>query len=299
VPRREAAVLDDTTAGWWYEQDGQQAGPVTAAGIGRLVAEGRLGPAHRVWRDGMSGWEPLGSVAELAEALPPARVSPPAPPPLAPPPSGPTGERPSGPGAAAQGAPPSASAPRSALPPHAGAAPTAQGPFAGGSGAPSAYEEISPGIVVLLSLVTFGIYGLVKFHQTGKGYEALAGRTSNFSRDFWLSVGLGVASGATVHTIFLGGPLSVASLVFGVLALSDALTLRDEVLHRTAVRPSLTDPGTHKALFVLGCLLAPILVGVVLLVVQAWKWFSDWNAVGIALSQRSAPAVTAETVTWR
>lgn len=271
-------MLDDTTAGWWYEQDGQQAGPVTAAAIGRLVGEGRLGPAHRVWRDGMGGWEPLGNVAELAEALQAARTATPAPPPLsAPPPTfgpphGPPGPRPAAPGGVA-GAP--YGAPGGWAPP----APA------------SALEEISPGVVVILSILTFGIYGLVKFHQTGRGYEALAGRASTFGRDFWLSIGLGLAGGVSAHTFFVGIPLSIASLVFSVLALSEALALRDEAVRRAAVRPQLTDAGTHKVLFVLGCVLFPILVGIVLLVVQAWRWFSDWNAVGAALA-RPAPAAT-------
>jgi hypothetical protein len=274
-------VLDDTTASWWYEQDGQQAGPVTAAAIERLAAEGRLGPAHRVWRDGMAGWEPLAKVPELAAALRAARPAVPVPPPLSPP------------------SPPGLGAPQEPPPSTGyGARPSPQDPAWSGFGAPvattvpaaGALEEISPGVVLVLSIVTFGIYGLVKFHQTGKGYEALAGRPSTFNRDFWLAVGLGVASGLTVHTIVLGGPLSVASLVFSVLALSEALTLREEILRRTGIRPQLTEPGTHKVLFVLGCVLTPILVGLVLLIVQAWKWFSDWNAVGVALARSSAAA---------
>lgn len=268
-------MLDDTTASWWYEQDGQQAGPATAAALARLVAEGRLGPGHRVWRDGMRDWEALGSVAELAEALQASR--PPGPPRLSPP--APSFGRPHGPSA-----PPG--------PPGAGA-----GSFGGGSGAGwggpaaapvSAVEEISPGAVLILSIVTLGIYGLVKFHQTGKGYEALAGRSSDFARDFWLFVGLAVASGFVVWQPVIGGPLSIASLVFGVLALGEALALRDEVIARAGIRPEVTGAGTHKVLYVLGFLLSPVLVGLVLLLVQTWRWFSDWNAVGVALARGPA-----------
>lgn len=269
-------MLDDTAAGWWYEQDGQQAGPVTAAAIGRLVAEGRLGPAHRVWRDGMSGWEPLGAVSELAEALRAARPATPVPPPLAPRPA--SFERPH--------APPGPQAP----PPGAASGPHGAGGFAPPAPA-SALEEISPGAVVILSVLTLAIYGAVKFHQTGRGYEALAGRASSFGRDFWLALGLFLASGLTLHTIFAGAALSVASLVFAVLALSEALALRDEAVRRAGIRPRLTDPGTHKVLFVLGAVLFPIGVGVVLLAIQVWKWFSDWNAVGAALAG-AAPAPT-------
>lgn len=265
-------MLDDTTARWWYEQDGQQAGPATTAALARLVAEGRLGPAHRVWREGMADWQPLGAVPELAAVL---EARPAAPPPLSPPPAFGRAPGPSAPGA-----------------PHGPGAP------GGGWGAPapasaSALEEISPGAVVILSILTFGIYGLVKFHQTGKGYEALAGRASSFARDFWLFVGLGVAGGFSMWWPTLGGPLSVASVVFGVLALGEALTLRDEVVGRAGIRPDVTSAATHKVLYVAGLLLSPVVVGLVLLLVQAWRWFSDWNAVGAALARGAGAAPAA------
>jgi hypothetical protein len=272
-------LLDDTSRSWWYEQDGQQAGPVTAAAIARLVAEGRLGPTQRVWRDGMAGWEPLGTVPELADALLPPQ---PAPPPLAAQP--PAFGHPHPPRGAQAG-------------PTAGAwdqAGAGWGPA--GAPAPRPIEEISPAVVIILSIVTFGIYGLVKFHQTGKGYERLAGRPSTFGRDFWIFVGLGLAGPFLFHTPILGGPLCIASLVFGVLALSEALALRDEVIRRESLRADVTGAGTHKVLYVIGAVLSPILLGLVVLLVQAAKWFGDWNAVGAALAARgpiptaSAPA---------
>ena len=260
-------MLDDTSRSWWYEQDGQQAGPATAAAIARLVAEGKLGPAHRVWRDGMAGWEPLGSVPELAPALEAARP-PPGPPPLSAPPPGP-------------GRPP--------VPPSPFGQPGPWAPPAGVVAAP-ALEPVSVSAVVLLSIVTFGIYGLVKFHQTGKAYEALAGRASHFSRDFWLFVGLGVASFVLHQAAFLGIPLAIASLVFQVLTLNEALALRAEGVRRAGTRPELTPDGTHRALFISGILLSWLLVGLVLLLVQAAKWFSDWNAFVAAAGPSARPA---------
>jgi hypothetical protein len=253
-------VLDDTRTSWWYEQDGQQAGPVTAAAIGRLVAEGRLGPAHRVWRDGMAGWEPLAAVADLAPAL--------------------------------QAAPPTAAVappPLSARPPAPGPAPRS-GPAPGAPAAAPTLEPIPVAGVILLSFVTFGIYGLVKFHQTGMTYEALAGRTSSFSRNFWLFVGLGVG-GVFGNAVApgLGVPFAIASFVFQVMTLQVALALRGEGMGRAGIRPEVTSDGTHKALFVVGALLSFVLVGLVLLVVQAAKWFADWNEIRAALAAR-APA---------
>jgi hypothetical protein len=152
--------------------------------------------------------------------------------------------------------------------------------------------------VVILSIVTFGVYGLVKFHQTGKGYEALAGRTSSFSRDFWLFIGLALAS-VLFHLggPMVGAPFGIASLVFQVLALLEALKLRGEAVRRAGIRPQLTSDGTHKVLFIAGIILIPAVVGLVLLLFQAWKWFSDWNAIREALGGRTpsaAPGAVAE-----
>lgn len=259
-------MFDDTIPTWWYEQDGQQAGPVTAAALQRLVTEGRVGPAHRVWRDGMSGWQELSAVPELAPMLPArAPPPPPAPPPLSAPPRFGTG-----PGA----------------PSTFGTGPSAA-PALGNAASAERMEEISVPGVILLSILTLGIYGLVKFYQTGKGYEALAGRESRFSRNFWLFVGLGVGGFfANAAAPFLGVPLGIASLVFQVLTLGEALTVRDEGMRRAGIRPTVTSEGTHKALFVVGILLSFIVVGLIVLLVQAVKWFSDWNAIREALGGR-------------
>ena len=138
--------------------------------------------------------------------------------------------------------------------------------------------------MILLSIVTFGVYGLVKFYQTGKAYEALAGRTSSFSRNFWLFIGLGVGGFfVNAASAFLGLPLAVASLVFQVLTLNEALALRAEGLRRAGIQPAVTSDGTHKTLLIVGILLSFVVVGIVVLLVQAAKWFSDWNAIGAAL----------------
>jgi hypothetical protein len=252
-------VLDDQSPTWWYEEAGRQAGPVTAAALRRMLVEGRISPAHRVWRNGMAGWEPLGQVAELAAMLGDAA---PAPPPLGPPPASP---------------PPSSAFPRGGRLP---GAPLATVPTA-------AFEEIPVGVTILLAILTFGIYGLVKFHQTGRAYEQLAGRVSRFGLWFWLFVGLGVA-GVVLNaaTGALGIPLGIASAVFQVLTLNEALAVRDEGVRRHGVTVPLTSASTHRTLLVLAIVLSPILVGLVLAAIQAVKWFSDWNGVAAAVRAR-------------
>jgi uncharacterized RDD family membrane protein YckC len=65
--------------GWYYDQGGQQAGPVGQAELVELIRSGRVAPATRVWRPGLAGWAAWETVAELAAmAAPP----PPGPPPL-------------------------------------------------------------------------------------------------------------------------------------------------------------------------------------------------------------------------
>jgi hypothetical protein len=150
-----------------------------------------------------------------------------------------------------------------------------------------ALEEIPVGATILLAIVTFGIYGLVKFHQTARAYEQLAGRASRFGQWFWLFVGLGVA-GLVLNatTGALGIPLGIASAVFQVLTLNEALAVREEGVRRHGVAVPLTSAATHRTLLVLAIVLSPILVGLVLAAVQAVKWFSDWNAVVAAAGGR-------------
>ncbi len=52
----------------------------------------------------------------------------------------------------------------------------------------------------------------------------------------------------------------------------------------------MTPEGTHKALFIVGAVLYVVVVGLVVLCVQAAKWFSDWNAIGAALRPRQPGA---------
>jgi hypothetical protein len=249
-------VFDETSPTWWYEDAGRQAGPVTAAALHRLVVEGRLSPAHRVWRNGMAGWAPIGSVAELAPMLQAAAARPP---PLdAPPPALP--------------------------PPPAGAYPEPGSTRPAATWAAASFEEIPVGVTILLAIVTFGIYGLVKLYQTAKAYEQLAGRESRFTLYFWLFIGLGVGgiflNAATGH---LGIPLGIASVVFQVLALMEALHVRDEGMLRNGIAAPVTSASTHRTLLILAIALSFILVGLIITIVQAVKWFRDWNAIVQAL----------------
>ena len=246
---------DSGAASWWYDFGGQQASPETLAGMQQHLAVGRVTAQTRVWRVGMNGWLQLAQVPELATLLPPPAVAPPAfPPPAFPPlPAGPPAPP------AGYGAPQPAFGQPAASP--TGASPAVM------------FEEMSFGMIVLLSIVTLGIYGLVKFFQMGKGYEALAGRESKFALYFWLYIGLSFAG--AVFPLFY-----IAAIVFQFLTLSEALTCRDEGLRRWGLNAPVMEASKHKLYLGLGYGLTIILVGLVFFILQAIKWFEDWNTVG-------------------
>ena len=50
---------------WYYEQDGEQHGPVTGAELKQLAAAGKLNAAAKVKRDGMADWLPAAQVKGL------------------------------------------------------------------------------------------------------------------------------------------------------------------------------------------------------------------------------------------
>ena len=71
------------TGGFFVEIGGQASGPHDEATLHRMVADGRLTRASLVWREGMAGWVPAGTVSQLIplfQAAPPPLPG--APPPL-------------------------------------------------------------------------------------------------------------------------------------------------------------------------------------------------------------------------
>ena len=55
---------------WHYSHDGTQQGPVTEDEIKGMISAGSVKPSDLVWCDGMAGWEPVSSVAELMPQAP-------------------------------------------------------------------------------------------------------------------------------------------------------------------------------------------------------------------------------------
>jgi hypothetical protein len=252
-------------AQWWYERNGQQMGPVPLEKLQELAAARELAPTALVWTAGMPTWARADSVPSLAWPAEPPPM------PAAPPPRPEAGAPP----------PPPAAAPPPAAGPPPRAAPLARGAAAAAVAEP---EQIAIGVTILLSIVTLGIWGAIKFFQTGKAYERLAGRETRFALYFWLFIAL--SYGGVFVGALTGIPFGIAAVVFMFLALAEALRARREGLQRWALAPAVASDNTHYLYLGLGVLLAPVLVGLVFLVLQAVKWFEDWNASRAAATQR-------------
>ncbi|MBK9516481.1 MAG: DUF4339 domain-containing protein [Anaeromyxobacter sp.] len=253
---------------WYYEEAGKQAGPVSQAGLAEAIRLGRLAAGMRVWRAGLAGWLPWEQVPELAALA--------APPPLAGPP--PLASAPPAPPAAPAWGQPTAAPPSPWASP--GAAP-GQGPGA------RPFEEVSVAAVLLLSFVTIGIYGMVKFYQTGVGYERAAQRTSKFTGNFWIYVGLLLgALFLNLVTGFVGYLLIPVVIVYQYLTLNEALTLRAAAMERLGVAVQVNSDSNHRTFLLLGAILSYVVVGVVFTILQTVRWFEDWNAIGRAAGGR-------------
>lgn len=255
---------------WYYEDGGKQAGPVSGTALEEAIRSGRIAPGMRVWRAGMAGWLPWDALPELAGlGQPPAPPPPPAPAPW------------SQPGAA----PPPPATQDGWGQPAAGAA---GGAPAGWGGRTAPIEPVNVALTVLLSVITFGVFGLVKFYQCGQAYGRLSpGRPSGFERLFWIYVGLSVG-GVVGNLIFtpLGILLALGSFVAGILTLNEVLAARQAALVATGARVDLTGATTHKVLWIGGSLLAVIGIGLLALIAQAVLFFLDHDKLADALGGR-------------
>ncbi|MFL5264524.1 MAG: hypothetical protein ACJ79L_19160, partial [Anaeromyxobacteraceae bacterium] len=160
---------------------------------------------------------------------------------------------------------------------------------------PTGFAPISWGVFVALTIVTFGVYAVVRYYAAARAYEALAGRASRFASYFWLYVGLGVggvALGSAVGGSF-GAVSGVASLVFGVLSLLEAIALRGEAIRRQAISAHLTADSTHRALGIAAAATTWLGIGVIIAVVEGVLFFQDHDAIARALAGRRTIAVTA------
>jgi hypothetical protein len=269
---------------WYYEEEGRQAGPVSGPALEEAIRGGRLARGMRVWRAGFPGWLPWEQVPELAALAPP---EPQAAPPALPGAPAPAPEPWSQPGAAPPRGPPAD--PWGQAAPQAGGA---GGPVQDAWGRPApagALQPVGAGATMALALVTFSIWGMVKFYQCALAYEQ-AGQVARprFARLFWIHFGLGLGSAAAFWSRPLSLALAIGSVVLGALALRAALDARDAAVRATGARADLLPAQTHLGVWVGSrvVVLVPSSVlaalGLVGLVFQAWRFFSDHDALAAA-----------------
>jgi hypothetical protein len=182
----------------------------------------------------------------------------------------------------------------------------------GGAGATPPMTSPTPGardlelvdlpLLVILSVVTLGVYGLYTFYRVGERYGRLApARRSNFETLFWIYVACYVLQ-FTGWMIF--GPLvalaALAAFVVGILLLNEVLATRAEVVQANGVRVALMSDTAHRVLWIVGSLTGWFGVGIILLVVQGFKFFDDHNQIVRALratGARPGGAVASTTAT--
>jgi hypothetical protein len=170
----------------------------------------------------------------------------------------------------------------------------------GGAGATPPTTSPAPGardlelvdlpLLVILSVVTLGVYGLYTFYRVGERYGRFApARRSNFETLFWIYVACYVLQ-FTGWMIF--GPLvalaALAAFVVGILLLNEVLATRADVVQGNGVRVELMSDTAHRVLWIVGSLTAWLGVGIVLLVVQGFKFFDDHNQIVRALRATGA-----------
>jgi len=147
----------------------------------------------------------------------------------------------------------------------------------------------NPTKVILLSIITLSIYGVIWFYQTGNSYASalIVKKPTNFSALFWWWFGLGVLGGLTLE-IGIGIALCIASIVFGALALGEFLRLRDQWVAENNFSIPLTSSATHKSLWIIGNILSFIIIGIIILIIQAIMLMKDHNQLAVARRTQNA-----------
>ncbi len=191
--------------------------------------------------------------------------------------------------------------PHCGKPAHDGAAfcPTTGAPIGGSAGAPQVVppgvaftsdvpapptaryqapviEDYSVGAVIGLSIVTCGIFGLVRFYQAAQSYRRLEpGSAPNFEWQFWTYVFGSMAASVLGLLTIVGYVLYVPVIIVGCLMLAEVCKARERLAGRIGAPIRLRPAEVHVTLWAVGYLLSVVIVGVILLLVQATFFFQE------------------------
>jgi len=147
--------------------------------------------------------------------------------------------------------------------------------------------QLSAGAIIALSIVTLGIYGLVKFYRTGIAYQKLAGRPSSFATLFWIQVIAGPL--VTIGLSAVGGVPGVlayvGTIVVSVMVVLEVLNLRADIVRARRVEVPLFGKTALAVLWFAG--FVPI-VGLVTVTLALVFFCQDNNRIAAALQQQTA-----------
>ena len=139
-------------------------------------------------------------------------------------------------------------------------------------------KRIDVTMTMWLSVPTFGIYGLIQFYRIMRIYHSHLVRDernqdTNNEVLFWIYIGacvLGIA--------FL--PFTVGAIILGAILLNNVLSDRNKVMAQQeypAIESKWSEGG-HISCWVIGNILAILLIGIVLLILQAIQFFKEYNS---------------------
>lgn len=152
-------------------------------------------------------------------------------------------------------------------------------------------SEMGTGTVILLSIITLGIFGLVWFYGVLSSYRSLSGSRSATPTLFWVYVGLSIVS----VLLYAAWPASLlpdlAALVIGIVLLSAVLADRTILERELGGEIGLHSNATHMTLWIAASVLiltvVGIIVGLPLAIVQAVFFINDHQRlVQVAKSRR-------------
>ena len=145
-----------------------------------------------------------------------------------------------------------------------------------------------------LSVVTFGIYGLVTFFKVMKTYERYFTAhlqhqsPENLNLWFWLYVSSGVLGGLLTP---IGLPFTIASIVFGAILLNKVIRKRDAAFTElndgdTRLPVQFKRASWHLLMWIFGIFFSILIIPIFLIIFQGIQFFREYNVFVIQLNKR-------------
>ena len=240
-------------------KNGPEAGPMSGELIRRMVRSGELGPDDLIRRDTSAQWMRVGAVPQLAAELPK-----PAPDELG------LNE------AATAGSVVAMDAP----------------PIAAVQDAAPKLKRVDVVLLLVLSVVTFGIYGMIWFYGVLQSYRGITRRKEpNVEVLFWVYLGCAIVGGLTAVWV-VGLFLLIGAAVVGGILLVNLLKDRASIAATLGGVPGLTDRNILLGFWIAGQVLW--VCGIPFAIYQAFALASDHNKLVEAAKLKRPDLVESE-----